>query len=181
MRPRFKQLRREKDMRKTELGISSVEEYYEHVKSLLMSEAIGMAEEDEKASIIKYIVDNSKFRLNEDVVISNAVTIYNEHKMTANSLALTISEYANIILNISEDQLYEECYAESAYQIKLYLTIGGIAHKEGLTVTEQELSDFVGVAGYGEYDLSGRVLCYMEYSVLEGKVLSYVYEKAILE
>jgi len=166
------------DFVKTEKGLSGVEEYRSHVRDLLHSDAQKAAVSSEKAAIIKAIIDGSRFTLDEQTVLDNAVSILYEYRSGATAYGMTYDEYLQNVLQLTESELYERCYRESEDQIKTYLAIGCIAYAENITVTDAEIDEFLRSNGQAVSQQSAESLCYVEYRLLEEKVLNFIYENA---
>jgi FKBP-type peptidyl-prolyl cis-trans isomerase (trigger factor) len=167
------------DFVQKEFGISTVDEYRIYVKNNLMEEAKTAAVSKAKEAIIKEIINNSQFVLDEKTVLNNSINAYNNHKSLARIYTMDVLKYASDVLGMSEKELYESCYDESEYQIKYYLVIGGIAQKAELSVSAEAFYTFCDSQGYNMDALSEETICYMTYHLLEEMVLNFVYDNAI--
>lgn len=168
------------DFIQQEFGFSNVAAYYKHIKDILESEAKIMSMTEEKASLINHIMKESTFILDEEAVVANAVKIYYEYRSSASAFGMKLSEYTYEVMNMTEDELYLQCYTESEDQIKLYLIVGAIAQNAGLVVTEAEIADFLDSKGYNS-EIGDEDICYITYNLLQEKVLDYIYGLAICE
>lgn len=167
------------DFVQKEFGIDSVNAYYDSIRTLLMGQAEEYAKMQEEYAILKAVINNSDFNLNDDVIVDNAVDVYYDYEDEARLYDMDLSEYSEKILGVQGDQIYDNSYDDSKLQIETYLTIGGIAKAAGLTVSENELEELCASHDYEIEELDEKTICYMTYSLLQNKVLNYLHENAV--
>jgi len=133
---------------------------------------------EKEISYMDKLISESEFDLLEEKVIENAVAIYYSYGEMVNVKDSDESQVT--YLGIPEDELYDHCYIESENELKYYLVIGAIAEAENLSVTEDEIEELCLEKGYDIFKLTDETKCFMEYSLLEMKVLDLVFSDTVI-
>jgi len=156
------------------LGYESLDIFYERVYEQLLVQEV----REKEISYMDKLISESEFDLLEEKVIENAVAIYYSYGEMVNVKDSDESQVT--YLGIPEDELYDHCYIESENELKYYLVIGAIAEAENLSVTEDEIEELCLEKGYDIFKLTDETKCFMEYSLLEMKVLDLVFSDTVI-
>lgn len=127
---------------------------------------------------INIIIDNSKFRLNENVVVDNAVSYYYQHNSMSKIYNMNFEEYLRNVLEYKGD-IYNLCYEQSEHEIKRYLVIGFLAEKLNITITSDDINNFCQINNIDFNIVTDEQACFIKYDIIEEKVFDYLINKYI--
>ena len=120
--------------------------------------------------LLKSICEASLFHIDENEILDYSLTIVKRFEELANMKGMSLDEYYQKELNISEDQFYNLCYQMGEGDIKNKLIVGSIASKEGISINKEEISSFCNLNNLSEED--NRYEIY--YKALEKKVYTFL-------
>lgn len=161
----------------TENEYDDIAEWRQEIELLLYEEKLKNLYNQTVEEMISNMIDTSQFKLNENIVLDNAISFYYEYSNLANIYGQDTESYIKNILGYEGD-IYQLCYERSAEEIKRFLVIGMVAEEQKIVITDQDINNF-----FLENNLANNIseddLGYIRYQILEDKVISYIREKYI--
>lgn len=153
-------------------NVDSVQEAYEYVKNLLYEEKKSEQRIQMENAFVQYVVDQSKFEMDEEAVEKYAATNAIFYDNIAFSNGMTLEQYAN-----QYDDFYGDLYNEAEYDVKMFLVIGAIAFKENIKVDISQFEDICKKYNYSEAYLNENpeIEIYVYYNLLETKVFDFIF------
>ncbi len=127
---------------------------------------------------IDIIIDNSKFKLDESVIVDNAVSYYYQYNSMSNIYDMSLEEYLGNVLEYEGD-IYNLCYEESAHEIKRYLVIGFLAKEQNITITSEDINNFCQINNIDFNSVTNEQACFIKYNIIEKKVIDNLINKYI--
>lgn len=157
------------------MGIETVEKYYENCKKILQDEKLSVAKRKLEEAMLKKIIDKSKFELDKEEIARFSLQYVETEKQFAYVYGLDLEEYIEIILNEDREEFFQRCYEYGEDEIKKYLLIGGIFSELQYSITDDDIRFKCEQLGY-EYntilkDEYAKAL--VEYAVMEERVINY--------
>lgn len=130
---------------------------------------------DEEYYLIKDISDSTAFHIDQDDVLTYSLTIVKNFEELAGVKGLSLEEYFERGLKVSEKQFYSLCHEMGEFEIKKKLLVGNISAKEGICIGEKETSDFCNANQIDKKEITDkRERSEIYYKVLEKKVIDFL-------
>lgn len=151
----------------------SVQEAYEYVKCLLYEEKKSEQRIQMENAFVQYVIEKSKFEMDEEAVEKYAATNAIFYDNIAFSNGMTLKQYAN-----QYDDFYGDLYNEAEYDVKMFLVIGAIAFRENIKVDISQFEDICKRYNYSETYLEDNpeIEIYVYYNLLETKVFDFIFD-----
>lgn len=133
----------------------------------------------EKESLVKEIISDSSFSIDEDEIAEFAATLYFQYNAAAVSYGTNVLSFAQQTgIADTEDGLMQHCYDEAEYNVKRFLVLDRIASLENLTASEEEVEAYCAELGGDADTLSEEDYADAVVTVTQDKVLDYIYQKS---
>ena len=119
----------------------SIEDMQASIREELEQDAQTDAEDNWQYSLIKQVLDNSEFEIEDADVKAYTDEMLTEYQTYANMYGMELGEFLQSQMGVNEEQL-REAYRETAtFRVKMTLAFHAIAEQEGLTVSDEEYQD----------------------------------------
>ena len=119
----------------------SIEDMQASIREELEQDAQTDADESWQYSLIKQVLDNSEFEIEDADVKAYTDEMLTEYQTYANMYGMEMEEFLQSQMGVTEEQL-REAYRETAtFRVKMTLAFHAIAEQEGLTVSDEEYQD----------------------------------------
>lgn len=156
-------------------NLKNVEEYRKHVKNTIYEREKKDKKKRNIQSALRNTINKSKIAISEELLYNygyKVVVAQNEQEATL--YGLSMEEYREEMLKMTEEEFYDFCYEEARYEMSSVLVVGAIAAKENITVTKEE-SDIY----YKEHyeDSSSSIDWQVRYLCLEEKVYDFLFKE----
>lgn len=92
---------------------------------------------------IKEIVQKTEYNIDKNQVANYSQKIVENYEYIAYLYGLTLEEYYTEEMGISKSEFFKKCYEEGVYDIKYFLTIGAIAFKEEIIISDGEYEQYI--------------------------------------
>lgn len=124
---------------------------------------------------IDVIQSASEFDLSREQIVAYAtgmsISATTDYVLYSN---LSLDEYLARYRGISASDFFEDCYLQAKYEVEYFLTIGALAEKHGITVSEEDVDIWCSQNDISRETLSEEELCYLHYHVIEEKIRGIV-------
>ena len=119
----------------------SIEDMQASIREELEQNAQSDADDNWQYSLIKQVLDNSEFEIEDADVKAYTDEMLTEYQTYANMYGMEMEEFLQSQMGVTEEQL-REAYRETAtFRVKMTLAFHAIAEQEGLTVSDEEYQD----------------------------------------
>lgn len=156
--------------------VESINEFNRYVIDKLKTNAKIDALIAARNEVMNDLIRDSKFSIDKASVAKYSIEIVQSYANEASLSGLSLDNYIEQSLNMSEEEFYSMCYKEGASLIEKYLVIGAIAEQETLSVTEHEILSFM--EDNNEASPSDETKSYISYQILENKVYNMLITEA---
>lgn len=160
-------------------GFENVKEYEEHVENILLEDKIEELQNKAVESVIEEFIEKSKFQINNEVVVENAIQYYYEYNEVAYIYDVSVEELIGNSTSAS-DNIYDKCYKESLQEIQRYLIIGRYAKEKGIMVSESEIDNYCKDKDVIREKITQEDLIYVKYEIIEEKVLRHISDNYVM-
>lgn len=154
--------------------IKNVDEYYELIKSQIKEEKELQARNnklDEVKIILKkiYCVE-----ISEAEKTSYAEKVYKEYLQMAESMGITIEEFANEMFGESKDQFLNNCYDKSIDELETILLYCAYIADSNISISKNEINNYISENDIQseQFESKEKMNHYVKYKVLEDKALN---------
>ncbi len=142
----------------------------EKKKETLLNQAI--------ESLIDEFIERSRFSMDEQVIVDNAVNYYQYYSDMASVCGVSIEEYIKSTINESVD-IYTLCYDDSLRELQRYLVIGRYAEENQISISEEDMNRYC-EENYIKWDgLDDKETCNLKYKMIEEQVLQQIGERYV--
>ena len=129
-------------------------------------------------SILERIVRSSKFKMDDDIVVDNALQYYYKYKEQALVYGMDLQQYVEKVMQCEED-IYKVCYEESKFEIQRYLVLGRWAKEKNITASEKEVREYCLKNDMEYQTLNERKILQIKHYVIEEKLIEYIKGKYV--
>ncbi len=152
-------------------NVNCVQDAYDYVETIIYEEKKSKSEIEMKNDFIQYVLEKSKYELDESAIEKYAATNITYYQNCAFANGLTMEQYAN-----QYEDFYGQMYEEAEYNVKAFLLIGAIASKENIEVTQSQFENVCQEYNYSEKYLKEHpeIEIYIYYSLLEANVFDFL-------
>lgn len=161
-----------------ENGYKNINEFKENVKNNLLKSKKESLLEHYSELIIDEMIEKSKFKIDDDIVVENAINFYYYYENLADVCGVTIEEYLEDSTNMYDD-IYDICYEDSLREIQRILVIGRYAEKYKMMVLEEEIDTYCKDKKIIREELNEGDIISITYCIIEEKVLKHIIENYI--
>lgn len=160
-------------------GFANVAEYEQYVKKELLLGKKTELEYRTIETVIDEMIEKSKFKFNDDIVVENSIQYYYQYSQMANLYNTDVDEF--VVNNLDDyDDVYERCYKESLREIQRYLVIGKYAQMVRIEVLEKELDEYCFDNDIKTEKLTDEDKIYIRYKILEEKVVKHIRKNYVI-
>ena len=121
-------------------NFSSIDEYYDYVEKELQEKNDYEIRMEEQQDIQKKVEECFDIKLSKEEVARYSLEIVNEYGEIASIYNMTLHEFINKKLKLTEDEFMIKCYHEGETRIKEYIAIGAVAKLEKVKINEDKRS-----------------------------------------
>lgn len=121
------------------LGYSSLSEYYEEVRRIILTQQKYQHDSQRDNAILKYIVKQSDIIIDDDELAMYAKTEYEGYIEQAKSLSIDMQEYTNDFFEMSLNDFKEYCYNNSVDNLKEIICVGFLVKEFGITINDSSV------------------------------------------
>ena len=143
---------------------------YNYIKSENLDKCgIDVLYDYDKKNTIKEIIEKTEYNIDKNQVVDYSKKIVKNYESIAYMYDLTLEEYYTEEMGISKSEFFEKCYGEGVYDTKYFLTIGAIAAKEELAISNDEYEQYINDNDLSD-DLSEKEQNKVRFLILESKI-----------
>ena len=159
-------------------GYASVQEYEHFVRRLILADKREQLLSETEEKIFEKIIQQSVFKIDDDVVANNAVQYYYEYEKIAGVYDVPVEQVVNEQVKADGD-IYNLCYNQSLFEIERYLIIGRYAYEKNIVVSNKDIETYCKNKNISSEDLSEEALTNIQYQLIEQKVLEDIRQQYI--
>lgn len=141
-------------------------EYYEYLYSIKLDEIKMENKNQLKQDFFEKAINECAFELDYDEVKAYTHQIVSSYKSSYSSFGMTLEDYYNGILGLTEEEFFNQCTEEAIYEIKKYLLVGAISSYYNLTPSDDELCDYFKSKNISENEKKYAAYTYLENAVI---------------
>ena len=158
-----------------EMGVSSVEEYYEACKTFIFEEKIQVEKEKLKESLFREIIDSCEISLDTEEIARFSLQYVETEERIAYIYGLSLQEYIDTILQEDRSEFFQQCYENGEFEIQKYMLIGAIFYDLQYSIADGEVEAMCEQLKYDYSNTKEHEYQYalVEFAIMEQKVLNY--------
>lgn len=147
-------------------GFTNEKDFLEDCKMRLLQQKKIEAKKQTDIDFLNTLVNECKFQINKNEIAVYSQKIVQKHNDLAYISDMTLDEYIEQRLKMTEEEFYDFCYDEGVKEIKRYLFVGAYSSK--MNLDNQNFAEFCSMNGYDYNDDTNTA----EYAFFEEKCVS---------
>lgn len=151
----------------SENNFQTISQYYEYLYNMKVNEVKLENANQLKECFYEKAIKECVYDLNYNEVKDYSFDIVKDYETSYSAFGMTLEEYYNGMLGLTEEEFFNQCVEEAIYEIKKYLLVGAISAYYNLTPTESELNEYFKTNNISENDKKYACFTYLENTIIQ--------------